>query len=298
MHDLDRTQLEASGDPEGDFEEEYESLDENEIDESEYYGEMDEFYGEMDASNELGSDEGEYDELEEGEMYGEDEYGEPVREAGAGSLDEAREMGLAAELLGVSGEQELDQFLPALVGAALPLAGKLFGGGRPSRRRRARPPAAVPMAQTFLQSGTGRALVSGLRQTARQVLPALGGDLGGYIGARFGSRARGRQGGRALGRSLTTIFGLELEGLSPDVQEYEAARRFVRFATLATRQAALAPPQAPPASVVRKAIAVAARRHMPGLVRGPLPVAFGPGPSGRRTGRWIRRGRRIIILGA
>ena len=83
-------------------------------------------------------------------------------------------------------------------------------------------------------------------------------------------------------------LGLELEGLSPEDQEFEVARRVVRLAGDAAVKAAAAPPSAPAGKVVNKAIAAAAKKHAPGLA----------GPGGRRSGRWIRRGRRIIVLGA
>ena len=103
MHDIDRTQMEgaweAAGYGNGEFEEEFDG-----------YGEL---YGET------FDDEFEYD----GEYEYDDEY--EVQ----GPLDEADEMELAAELLEITDEYELDQFLGKIfkkvtrsVGRVLPKA--------------------------------------------------------------------------------------------------------------------------------------------------------------------------------
>jgi hypothetical protein len=68
-------------------------------------------------------------------------------------------------------------------------------------------------------------------------------------------------------RSLEAIFGTELEGLSPEDQEFETARRFVRFAHEMTRVAADAPPGSAPEVVTSKAEHSAAHRLAPGLPR-------------------------------
>jgi hypothetical protein len=57
----------------------------------------------------------------------------------------------------------------------------------------------------------------------------------------------------------------------------------------------LAPRNAPSKKVAVVAVKAAAKKHAPGLLR---PGAIGR-PSGRRmtSGRWIRRGRKIILMG-
>ena len=50
--------------------------------------------------------------------------------------------------------------------------------------------------------------------------------------------------------------------------EFEVARRYVRLASTAARNAAMAPPTAPAGPVARAAVISAARRHAPGLLRG------------------------------
>lgn len=60
------------------------------------------------------------------------------------------------------------------------------------------------------------------------------------------------------------FFGIELEGLSAEDQEFEIARRFVQLTTEAARRAASAPATWPAAAAARRAIAQAAQRHAPG----------------------------------
>jgi hypothetical protein len=85
-------------------------------------------------------------------------------------------------------------------------------------------------------------------------------------------------------------LGLELEGLSAEDREFETARQFVRFAGEAVKNALDAPPAADPAGVAQAAAVEASRIHAPGLLPGQ--------PSSRsRSGRWIRRGGKIVLFG-
>ena len=52
-----------------------------------------------------------------------------------------------------------------------------------------------------------------------------------------------------MASSLGGAFGLELEGLSAEDQEFEVARRFVEFAGEAATNAAMSPPNANPDEV-------------------------------------------------
>lgn len=196
--------------------------------------------------------------------------GEVEGEESESPLGETEEIELATELLEVSDEQELEEFLGDLVRRASQAAGQ------------------------FVRSDTGRALGGILRSAARQSLPVIGGALGARV-------APGR--GAAVGARLATqagkLFGLELEGLSSEDREFEAARQFVRFAATATKNAAGAPPTASPAAVAKAATATAARRFAPGLA--PTVLARRPAggwPSGSRSsGTWVRRGRVIVLDG-
>ena len=200
----------------------------------------------------------------EASPYGETEWG-----PGAGTVfSEVDEMELAAQLLGVHDEQELDRFLGDLIGKA----GQAVGA--------------------FVRSPTGQALGGIIKSAARQALPAAGRAIGGYVGGERGAQL-GAQTAAAAGR----IFGLELEGLSPEDKEFEIAKSFVRFAGDAVTHAAAGPPSAPPQAVAQSAAIQAAQRHAPGLLRGGAAGSSAAGAAGARgrSGRWFRRGRIVIV---
>lgn len=193
--------------------------------------------------------------LEGGERdYDDDREFEEEEEAYELSGDtDSDDLELAAELLEVTSEEELEEFLGTLVKKAGRLAGRA------------------------LRSDTGRALVGVLKDAARDAIPAAGAALG-----------------RSAGRKVTDWLGLELEGLSPEDQEFERARAFVRFAREAARQAARAPASRRPSQVARRACTRAARRQAPAL----LPAVTGRSPSAdgsRQSGRWVRQGDTIVV---
>jgi len=193
---------------------------------------------------------------------------EAPEEEPEGPFGEIEEMELAAELLGVSSEEELDQFLGKLIRKAGKAVGK------------------------FAKSPLGGKLLGILKGAAKTALPLVGKAAGAFVGGPAGAAIGGQ-----LAAGAGRMFGLELEGLSPEDQEYEVARRFVRFAGAATRNAATAPPTVPPADAATNAAAAAARRHAPGLLAGGS-RGRGCGCGAASTGQWIRRGRQIIVLGA
>jgi hypothetical protein len=182
------------------------------------------------------------------------------------TLDEATEMELAAELLEIVDEEELDQF----IGNVLRSAGRAAGRA--------------------LRTPTGRALGGLLKGAAKKALPHLGRAVGSYLGGRTGGDVAARVASHA-GR----LFGLELEGLSPEDQEYEVARRFVRFASDAAQRAAQSPSSSPQ-QTARDATIAAAVRHAPGFLSTSDAPQFSP--KSRGEGRWIRRGDKIILIGA
>jgi hypothetical protein len=119
---------------------------------------------------------------------------------------------------------------------------------------------AVSAARGFARSDAGRAVGGVLKSAAKQALPHLGSAL-----------------------------GLETEGLSEEDSEYETARAFVRFANETARRAAQA--GGDPAAAAKQAAVAAAQRHMPRLAR--------PDSATRQqSGRWVRRGNRIVIFDA
>jgi uncharacterized protein (DUF697 family) len=206
-------------------------------------------------------------------------------ESEAGVFDDADEMELAAELLAVSDESELDQFLGKLIGQAGQAIGKAVKGP------------------------VGKTLGGLLKGAVKKVLPAAAGAVGGMVGGPAGA---------AVASSLATAagkaFGLELEGMSTEDQEFETARRFVRFAGEAARQAAQQAGRiaasADPQAAAKKAVIGAASKLAPGLLR-PVahalqsevapPQARAARPQGDRpghSGRWVRQGQQIVLLGA
>ena len=162
-------------------------------------------------------------------------------------LGETDELELATELLAVTDERELDQFLGNLI------------------RKIARSVGAV------VRSPLGQAIGRGLKGIIRQTLPLAGTALGTLAGGPLGAAI-----GSGLATTAGRALGLELEGLSHEDQELEATKRFVRFASDAVRNAASAPASGDPAATAASAIAAAARSAAPGL----LPFL----PSARRRG--------------
>ncbi|MGI9174456.1 MAG: hypothetical protein ACR2GR_03955 [Rhodothermales bacterium] len=189
-----------------------------------------------------------------------------------GPCDEATEMELAAELLTVGSDEELEYFL-----------GKLISRAAKGVKR-------------FAKSKAGRALGGVLKNVGKKALPIAGAALGNVIAPGVGGAIGGK-----LASAAGRAFGLELEGLSPEDQEFEVAKRFVRFSGEAAKKAAQAPPTAPTKAVVNRAVKTAAKKHAPGLTRPSSSMSqgsmMGSGGSGRRSGRWMRRGRKIILFG-
>lgn len=249
MHDIDRTQLEY--DPE---------------------------YYEFDSGQFEYGDEAEFDYEFDQESDQEFDHESP--------FDENEEIELTAELLTVSNEAELDQFI-----------GKLIGRAARGVRQFARTP-------------TGRWLGRGLRNVAKRGLPMLGRAAGGFFGGPLGAQIGG-----TLASQAGRLFGLELEGLSPEDQEFNLAREFVRFGGEAAERASRS--RGNPKGAASGALRGAAGRFAPGLsglMRGkgrrrpgrpsggrPSPPGGRPSPGGMRRpaqrGGWVRRGNTIILVG-
>jgi hypothetical protein len=205
-------------------------------------------------------------------------YEYPSGGAGGRVFNEQQEWELAAELLEISNENEFEQFLGDLISKA----GKAVGG--------------------FLSSPTGQAIGSALKGVAGKLLPMAGSAIGGYFGGPAGAQIGGK-----LAQTAGGLFGLgETES---EEREWEAAQTFVRLAADTVKNAAQAPPNANPQAVAQQALAQAAQAHAPGLVPPPPmggpasgpggPGGFGPGAhmGGGRSGRWIRRGGKIVLFG-
>jgi uncharacterized protein (DUF697 family) len=254
-------------------------------------------------------------EYEQWEDAAEDSSGEVFE------LEESEEFELAGQLLEVTSEEELEEFL-----------GKLVSG-------------AVKGIGDFAKSRVGKALVGGLKSVAKAALPVVGGAVGSFIAPGVGTAL-----GSKLGAMAGNLFELELETMNENEAEYAVAQEIVRLGARAARTASSAPRGAPPRAVARAAIITAARRHAPGLVRDsryggrpsgrpgrrprgrgygyPVPLSAPPwdggdgwagdsdgyepdtddadqDESGRYysssdrpgTGRWVRRGRKIVLYG-
>lgn len=205
------------------------------------------------------------------------EYGETEWGAETGVFSEADEMQLAAELLEVTSEGELDRFLGGLItkaGQSVGLVGQAVG--------------------FFVNSPVGQQLGRLLKGAAKKALPIAGSALGGYFGGPSGAQI-----GSQVASTAERIFGLELEGLSQEDQEYEAAKSFVQFAGEVAKNAASAPPTVNPKAVAQSAMMEAARKLAPGLVNGAPAATDTSVPGGGRasSGRWIRRANKIVLLG-
>jgi hypothetical protein len=187
-------------------------------------------------------------------------------------LGETEQMELASEMLEISSEAELDRFLGNLINRAGQAVGK------------------------FVSSPEGKALGGVLKGAARQVLPAIGSAVGGYFGGATGAQLGG-QAASAAGR----MFGLELEGLSSEDREFELARRYVSFAGEAVKNLALAPSSPDSRAAANAAAALAAQTHAPGLLQPPPQMGTQLPASSRlpmgHSGRWMRRGNKIVLYG-
>jgi cell fate (sporulation/competence/biofilm development) regulator YlbF (YheA/YmcA/DUF963 family) len=187
------------------------------------------------------------------------EFGGGYAQEYQGELNEAE---LAAELLTVSNEAELDQFF-----------GKIFR-------------TVAKGVSSIAKSPVGRIVGGALKQAAKSALPSVGAALGSMIPIQGVGTALGGMAGKALANALE----METAGLSMEDREFEMAQGIVRLAANAARAAATAPTSANPNVVASSAIKSAI---------GSLANTTPAGSLGRRAqqGRWVRRGNNILILG-
>ena len=229
-------------------------------------------------------------EMEYSQEFGQEFSGETYELAG----EQERVMAeLAQELLEINSEQELNQFLGNLVSQAAGAASKLLTS---------------PAGQSV-----GRYLVDFGKQTLPQLGAKYGGQAGaalggklGPLGAKAGSWAgtkagqwAGGQAGSWVADNAKRVFGLELEMLSPESQELEINRAFVRFASDVARRADRTLRRYPRMGVGmlgRQVLGASAPLYAPGLLDGGLQ------PSGRScrasSGTWERRDGAIVLYGA
>lgn len=195
------------------------------------------------------------------------EFEQGLAPRGGGVFNEMQEAELAAELLEVNNEQELEQFLGDLISKA----GKAIG--------------------SFVKSPVGKAIGGVLKGAAKVALPLAGGALGTFVGGPIGMQI-----GSSLGSMAGQALGLELEGLSAEDREFEAAKQFVRFAGETVKNALQAPPHIDAATIAKAAATEAAREHAPGLVDDGFKPEFHHHRHHHR-GPWMRHGDKIILYG-
>ncbi len=196
---------------------------------------------------------------------------------------------LAAELLSVQSEAELDNFLGDIIKKAASAVGSVIkspiaqqvGGLLKGLAKQH-----LPGVASTLGGLAGRAL-----GTAAGAIPGVGPAIAPFasqVGARAGSWL-GQKGGQWLAGKL------EFESLSQEEAEFEVAKQFVRVAGDATKTA-LAAGAGNPVDVARNAITYAVQKNAPGLLQPGAGAAL-PSATGRMSGRWVRRGAKIIVMG-
>jgi peptidoglycan hydrolase-like protein with peptidoglycan-binding domain len=193
---------------------------------------------------------------------------------GESPLNEAEELELALELMGVSNEAEMEQFL-----------GSLFKGAMKGIKK--------------IGSVVGKVAgpLKGIIKTALPIVAPMVGSIVPGVGTALGG---------VLGNVVSQA--LELEGeMEQEEANFEKARRLVRIAATAARDSAQALGNGDPTVVVNQAVIGAARRHLPGVDvtileraaggRGQartFPAHAGQGPGGQ----WHRQRDRIVLEGA
>lgn len=215
---------------------------------------------EMGDVDELGSDD--LDELDDFET-GWDESESPF-----GDEEEAE---LAMELLSVSNDEELEYFLGGLIKKVARSASKIVRS--PVLKGVFR--VLKPIAKTVLPIAAGAAGT------------ALGGPVGGMLGGQLGSMVSG-------------LFEVDPQGLGDEELEFETARRFVRLAGTTVKKAMASPKNVSPNLAAKQALKSAAMSMSPTATRSiasKTRAGSGLGLGEAKSGRWIRRGRKIIVMG-
>lgn len=218
--------------------------------------------------------------------------------AGEAELDEVEELQLAAELLEVSDEEEMEQFLGSIFKSAwkgIKKVGSTVG-------KLAQPLGGV------------------LKGIAKKALPVVGGALGSFIPI----PGVGTAVGTALGNAAGNLLEAELEGLNEEDREFEKARRFVRLAHGAARKVAQTPPGTDARAAIINAVKAAMKKEQARQANAGQPSDAGAAPvseeygnpygysrssnysegrsrpqssRSRNSGRWYRQSGRIVLVG-
>jgi hypothetical protein len=171
-------------------------------------------------------------------------------------FSEAEEVELAIELLEVTSEAELEQFLGNLVKKAW--------------------------------KGIKTVGSKVLRPLVKTVLPIAATAAGTFFGGPAGGAIAGK-----LGSLVSKALEAETAGVSPQDRDVEKCRQFVRMAGTAARAAALAPPGTNPVAVAQKVLANAAQQKLTVAHRAPrlLPLEAAVAVANPGTARVDRAGR-------
>jgi hypothetical protein len=200
-------------------------------------------------------------------------FAAPTAAAAGSPFSEAENLELAAQLLDVKSEQELDHFLGDLVG-------KAWKGIR-------------QVGRTVAQ--VAKPLAGVLKPIVKTALPMVGGALGSFIPIPGVGTALGSAVGGMIGNAIGNEVG-EVEGLHRDI---EVAKRIVDVAGSAARMAAQSPATGDPHASAQAAVLKAVQTHMPQLTPQLQKIQAQSSPrAAGRQGRWIQRRNRIEILGA
>lgn len=174
-------------------------------------------------------------------VYGEFEYEQPDMEFESyetGQLNEEMESAFARDLLEVTSEAELEEFL-----------GRLFRN-------------VVGRAKSFMRSDVGQAVGGILKNVAKSALPMVGSAIGGLVVPGAGNAI-----GSQLGSMASSLLDSdELETMDAADADIEAARRYVRWATGTVLNGMRAPEGVSPRTAARDAAVASARRNAPALL--------------------------------
>jgi len=173
------------------------------------------------------------------------------------SFTEEEEISLASELLSISSDRELDHFL----------------GGFLKKIR---------------NSGAFKNLGGILKKVAKVALPIAGKAAGAFFGGPVGASIGG-----SLGKAASSMFEINTEGMTAEEQDFEVARRFIRFANAASTAVARIPDGKANDSTVKQVVKDVAKKHAPGLFRTQPTSRY----YGGQSGRWVRRGNKVILYG-
>ena len=193
-------------------------------------------------------------------------------------FNEAEQMELAAGLLEVRDEQELNYFLGDMIRKAAGVLGKAVNS---------------PLGQSL-----GGILKSSARSAALQAVPVISDAIGSRIGGGLGSSIA--KGLTAFGTSaLGQEYEGEYQGPNQEDREFEGARQFVQLAADTVKHAIAAPPGADPSAVARFAFIKAAQTIAPGLLQAGTAATAAPQAGvSSQSGVWFRRGNKIVLQGA